>query len=218
MLQEFLHILCNFNFEEMNIDPKAPDKPDRDRFVLSKGHVAPALYGALAPDLSFLNLTVTKKRIYSVILLWQLCRKCHTHCNRDTLSQRNFHVIDVDGHDFDALDAAFKEARETKGMPTAIIAKTVKGKDDPTAYDLQTLLLPRPVLPESHRHQEAYILGNPPIIAKTVKGKDVSFMENQASWHGAAPNDEQYETAMADFKFIHNGIWGTDIGYTSVNL
>ena len=69
----------------------------------------------------------------------------------------NFHVINIDGHNFDEIDAAFKEARETKGQPTAI-------------------------------------------IAKTVKGKDVSFMENQASWHGAAPNDEQYATAMADLE------------------
>ncbi len=71
----------------------------------------------------------------------------------------NFHVINVDGHDFDALDAAFKEARATKGRPTAI-------------------------------------------IAKTIKGKDVSFMENQASWHGAAPNEEQYAVAMADLEKV----------------
>ena len=71
----------------------------------------------------------------------------------------NFHVINIDGHDFDEIAAAFKEARETKGRPTAI-------------------------------------------IAKTVKGKGVSFMENQASWHGAAPNDEQYEVAMADLEKV----------------
>ena len=71
----------------------------------------------------------------------------------------NFHVINIDGHDFDQIDAAFKEARETKGQPTAI-------------------------------------------IAKTVKGKGVSFMENQASWHGSAPNDEQYEIAMADLEKV----------------
>ena len=69
----------------------------------------------------------------------------------------NFHVINVDGHDFDALDAAFKEARETKGQPTAI-------------------------------------------IAKTIKGKNVSFMENQASWHGSAPNAEQYAVAMEELE------------------
>ena len=71
----------------------------------------------------------------------------------------NFHVINVDGHDFDALDAAFKEARETKGQPTAI-------------------------------------------IAKTIKGKNVSFKVNQASWHGSAPNAEQYAVAMADLEKV----------------
>ena len=70
----------------------------------------------------------------------------------------NFHVINVaDGNDFDQLDAAFQEARETKGMPTAI-------------------------------------------IMKTVKGKGVSFMENSAGWHGKAPNDAEYEIAMADLE------------------
>ena len=69
----------------------------------------------------------------------------------------NFHVITIDGNDFDQIRAAFKEARETKGMPTAI-------------------------------------------IAKTVKGKGVSFMENVCDWHGKAPNDEQYEVAMADLE------------------
>ena len=67
------------------------------------------------------------------------------------------HVIEIDGHDFDAIEAAFNEAKATKGMPTAI-------------------------------------------IAKTIKGKGVSFMENQASWHGAAPNDEQYAVAMEDLE------------------
>ena len=71
----------------------------------------------------------------------------------------NFHVINIDGHDFEQIAAALKEARETKGQPTAI-------------------------------------------IAKTVKGKDVSFMENQASWHGTAPNDEQFAIAMADLEKV----------------
>lgn len=71
----------------------------------------------------------------------------------------NFHVINIDGNDFDQIDAAFKEARTVKGQPTAI-------------------------------------------IAKTVKGKGVSYMENQASWHGAAPNDEQYEVAMKDLEKV----------------
>ena len=69
----------------------------------------------------------------------------------------NFEVINVDAHDFDALADAFAKARSTKGKPTAI-------------------------------------------IAKSVKGKGVSFMENQASWHGSAPNDEQYQTAMEELE------------------
>ena len=71
----------------------------------------------------------------------------------------NFHVINIDGNDFDQIDAAFKEAKTVKGCPTAI-------------------------------------------IAKTIKGKDVSFMENQAGWHGKAPNDEKYAVAMADLEKV----------------
>ena len=69
----------------------------------------------------------------------------------------NFHVINIDGNDFDQIDAAFKEAKTVKGQPTAI-------------------------------------------IAKTVKGKGVSFMENQVGWHGKAPNDEEYKIAMEEFE------------------
>ena len=71
----------------------------------------------------------------------------------------NFHVINIDGNDFDQIDAAFKEAKTVKGCPTAI-------------------------------------------IATTIKGKDVSFMENQAGWHGKAPNDEEYAVAMADLEKV----------------
>lgn len=67
----------------------------------------------------------------------------------------NFNVISIDGNDFDEIDTAFKKARETKGRPTAI-------------------------------------------LARTIKGKGVSFMENKASWHGTAPNEEQYLMAMEE--------------------
>ncbi|MDE7131092.1 MAG: transketolase [Lachnospiraceae bacterium] len=79
----------------------------------------------------------------------------------------NFHVINIDGNDFDQIDAAFKEARATKGMPTAI-------------------------------------------ICKTVKGKGVSFMENNAGWHGKAPNDEEYATAIADLEKIGEELGGAN--------
>ena len=70
-----------------------------------------------------------------------------------------FHTIEIDGHDFDQIEKAFNEAKETKGKPTAI-------------------------------------------IAKTIKGKDVSFMADNVNWHGAAPNDEQYKVAAADLEKV----------------
>ena len=78
----------------------------------------------------------------------------------DKFKAFNFHVIDLkDGNDMDQIAAAFAEAKATKGMPTAI-------------------------------------------IAHTVKGKGVSFMENQVGWHGKAPNDEEYSIAMADLEKV----------------
>lgn len=71
----------------------------------------------------------------------------------------NFHVINIDAHNFDEIRAAMKEARETKGMPTAI-------------------------------------------VMKSIKGKGVSFMENNAGWHGKAPSDEEFAVAMADLEKI----------------
>jgi transketolase len=228
-------------FEEMNIDPKDPKKEDRDRFVLSKGHCAPALYSVLAHRGYFPveELTTLRKlgshlqghpcmqhtpgvdmssgslgqgisvaagmalsaklsndsyRVYTLLgdgeiaegQVWeaamfaghkkldnfvvivdnnglQIDGKVEDVCNPYPIDKKfeafNFHVINIDAHDFDQIRAAFAEARQTKGMPTAI-------------------------------------------IMKSVKGKGVSFMENQAGWHGKAPNDEQYETAMKDLEKV----------------
>ena len=77
----------------------------------------------------------------------------------DKLEAFGFKVVAIDGHDFDQIEAALNTARQTKGQPTAI-------------------------------------------VMKTVKGKDVSFMENQAGWHGKAPNDAEYEQAMSELKAI----------------
>ena len=226
-------------FEEMNVDPANPKWEDRDRFVLSKGHVAPGLYSTLAekgyfpkedlktlrhtgsylqghPDMKHIpgvdmssgslgqgisaavgmalsaKLTNDDYRVYTLLgdgeiqegqiweaAMWAGHRKldnlvvivdnnnlqidgsvedvCSPYPIDKKFEAFNFHVINIDGNDFDQIRAAFKEARETKGMPTAI-------------------------------------------IAKTVKGKGVSFMENAAGWHGKAPNDEEYEIAMADLE------------------
>ena len=224
-------------FEEMNIDPKNPKWEERDRFVLSKGHVAPGLYSALAergffpkedlttlrhtgsylqghPDMKHIpgvdmssgslgqGLSVAAGmaaagkmdgkdyRVYALTgdveiqegqiweaAMWagfkQLDNLCvivdnnnlqidgtvEEVCSPYPIDRKfeafNFHVINVNGNDFDELRTAFEEARRTKGMPTAIIAKTVKG------------------------------LG-------------VSYMENVADWHGKAPNDEEFGRAMEE--------------------
>ncbi len=234
-------IMTYLYFEEMNIDPKDPKKADRDRFVLSKGHIAPALYSTLAnrgyfpvedlktlrhvgsylqghPDMKHIpgvdmssgslgqgisaavGMALSAKmdgasyRVYAMLgdgeiqegQVWEAsmfagARKldnlvvivdnnglqidgniedvCSPYPIADKFKAFNFNVIEIDAHDFEQIDAAFQKAKECKGMPTAI-------------------------------------------IAKSVKGKGVSFMENQASWHGSAPNDEQYEQALADLEKI----------------
>lgn len=228
-------------YKEMNIDPEQPLKDDRDRFVLSKGHVAPGYYSTLAhrgffpvedlktlrhtgsylqghPDRKHIpgvdmssgslgqgisaavGMAIAGKmdnadyRVYTLLgdgeiqegQVWEASmmagfRKldnlvvivdnnnlqidgaidevCSPYPIDKKFEAFNFHVINIDGNDFDQIDAAFKEARATKGMPTAI-------------------------------------------IAHTVKGKGVSFMENQVGWHGTAPNDEQYAVAMEDLKKV----------------
>lgn len=89
---------------------------------------------------------------------------CSPYPIGDKFKAFNFHVIeDVDAHDFDAIKAAFDEARATKGQPTAI-------------------------------------------VFKSVKGKGVSFMENNAGWHGKAPNDEEYAIAMSDLEKVGEAI------------
>ena len=228
-------------FEEMNIDPQNPDKPDRDRFVLSKGHTAPGLYSTLAhrgffpvedlktlrhvgsylqghPDRKHIpgvdmssgslgqgisaaagmalsaKLSNEDYRVYTLLgdgeiqegQVWeaamfagarkldnlvvivdnnglQIDGNIEDICSPYPIDKKfeafNFNVINVDAHDYEALKQAFDAAKECKGMPTAI-------------------------------------------IAKSIKGKDVSFMENQAAWHGAAPNDELYKVAMADLEKV----------------
>ena len=230
-------IVAYLYFKEMNIRPEDPRWADRDRFVLSKGHTAPALYAALAlkgffpraelaklrqvesflqghPDMKIipgvdmstgslglgisaacgmaLAAKVDKKkyRVYTIVgdgeseegQVWEAAMFA-AHYKLDNLcvildwnglqidgpvaevmnptphdtkfEAFGFHVISVDAHDLEALEKAFEEAKTVKGKPTAI-------------------------------------------IAKSVKGKGVSYMENQVGWHGSAPKDEQYEQAVAE--------------------
>lgn len=227
-------------FEELNVDPANPDKADRDRFVLSKGHTAPGLYSALAykgffpvKDLETLRhlgsylqghpnmhipgvdmasgslgqgisaavgmalgakLDDKDFRVYTLLgdgeieegQVWEaamfagfrkldnLCvivdnnglqidgpidQVCSPYPIDKKFEAFNFHVINIDAHDFDQIRAAFNEAKATKGQPTAI-------------------------------------------IMHSTKGKGVSFMEGSVDWHGKAPNDDEYAIAMADLAKI----------------
>lgn len=232
-------ILTVLYFYQMNINPKTQNAKERDRFVLSKGHAAPALYSALAnrgffdknelanlrkldsmlqghPDmkkipgvdmstgslgqgLSVANgMAMTSKlnkegyRVYCLLgdgeiqegQIWEAAMTS-AHYKLDNLcvivdnnnlqidgsvdnvmspypidekfKSFGFEVINIDGHDYDEIIKAFNVARQIKGRPTAI-------------------------------------------IAKTVKGKGVSFMENQVGWHGKAPNEEQYLEAIKELE------------------
>lgn len=231
----FTYLYC----EELNVDPKNPKDPDRDRFVLSKGHTTPGLYsimalrgffpvedlktfrhlgshlqghpcmqkvpgidmstGSLGQGISAavgmaLAAKVSGKdyRTYTLLgdgeiqegQVWEAAmfagaRKldnlviivdnnglqidgniadvCSPYPIDEKFKAFNFNVINIDGHDFGQMADAFAKARNTKGCPTAI-------------------------------------------IMKTVKGKGVSFMENEAGWHGKAPNDEEYKIAMEELE------------------
>ena len=228
-------------YEEMNVDPKNPKDPNRDRFVLSKGHAAPVLYGVLAekgylPKKDLVTLRKTNSylqghpdmkhtpgvdmsagslgqgvstavgmalagkmddsdyRVYTMLgdgeieegQVWEAAmfaghRKldnlvvivdnnnlqidgtveevCSPYPIDKKFEAFNFNVQVINGHDFDEIRKALDNAKTTKGMPTAI-------------------------------------------IMNTVKGKGVSFMENAVNWHGAAPNDEQYKQAMEDLEKV----------------
>jgi len=234
-----MDVLTALYFNEMNVDPQDSKNPDRDRFVMSKGHCSPAVYPVLAlrgffpveelkmfrridghmsghvemkhvngVDMSTGSLgqgisvavgmalagKVQNKdyRVYSILgdgevaegQVWEafmsaakykldnLCaivdvnglqidgRTCDvmpTEPLDEKFAAFGAHVIKIDGHDFEAIQAAFAEAKTVKGKPTVI-------------------------------------------LAKTVKGKGVSFMENNAGWHGKAPNAEQYATAKAELE------------------
>ena len=234
-------IMAYLYFEEMKIDPKDPKAPARDRFVLSKGHTAPALYATLAergfipaediktlrkttsylqghPDMKGTpgvdmttgslglgfsaacgmalsgKVTSAPYRVYAMlgdgeseegqvweaamfaahykldnlvaVLDWNglqidgpIVEVMNPTPHDEKLRAFGWHVISIDAHDFDAIEAAFAEARTVVGKPTVI-------------------------------------------IAKSVKGKGVSYMENKCEWHGQAPKEDLYKVAIADLEKI----------------
>lgn len=238
-------IMAYLYFEEMRVDPKNPKDPDRDRFVLSKGHTAPALYAALAergffpkddiktlrktasylqghPDMKGVpgvdmstgslgqgistacgmalsgKLSGKDYRVYAIIgdgesqegQVWEAAMFA-AHYKLDNLTvvldlnglqidgpitevmnptphdekflAFGWNVITIDAHDFNEIDSAFKQARQAKGKPTVI-------------------------------------------IAKSVKGKGVSYMENACEWHGQAPKEDLYKQAVAELTAIADSL------------
>lgn len=229
-------------FEEMNIDPKDPKKPDRDRFVLSKGHTAPGLYAALAnrgyfPVEDLLTLRHIGSHLQghpciqhtpgvdassgslgqgiSVAVGMALSAKLSKEDYRvytllgdgeiqegqvwEAAMFAGFHKLDnlvliVDNNGLQ-IDGKIEDVCSPYPIDEKFRAFNFHVIDVADGNDMEQL---RQAFAEARSTK-----GMPTaIIAHTVKGKGVSFMEDQAGWHGKAPNDEEYQIAMADLERI----------------
>ena len=224
-------------FKELNIDPKDPQKADRDRFVLSKGHCAPGLYAVLAqrgyfaeselqklrhigamlqghPDMkrtpgvdmssgslgqgisAAVGMAVAGKmdnkdyRVYTLLgdgeseegQVWEACMFAGHHKLDNLCVIVDFNGLQIDGP---VSQVGGPEPFDTKFEAFGFDVTTINGH----CFD---------EIEAAFAHART-VKGKPcAIIAKTVKGKGVSYMENQVGWHGTAPNAEQYEIAMKE--------------------
>ena len=229
-------ILTYLYFEEMNIDPKDPKKADRDRFVLSKGHIAPALYSTLAhrgyfpvEDLttlrhvgSYLQGHPDMKHIPGVDMssgsLGQGISAAVGMALSAKLSNESYRVYTLLGdgeiQEGQVWEAAMFAGNKGLSNLTAFvdynnlqIDGTIEEVNSAAPIDKKFEAFGWHVITiDGHNFEEienalkeAETVDKPvAIIAKTVKGKGVSFMENAVGWHGSAPNDEQYEQAMTE--------------------
>lgn len=229
-------ILTYLYFKAMNIDPKDPKNPNRDRFVLSKGHAAPALYSVLANRGYFGTELLKTLRQPGSILQGHPDMKHIPGVDMSSgslgqgisaavgmaLSAKHF------GNDFKVYAVLGDGELEEGQVWEAAMFAGAKGLSNLTAFvdynnlqidgDLSAVNSPAPIdkkfeafnwhtiVIDGHSFEqieaalaEAHSVDGPvAIIAKTVKGKGVSFMENAVGWHGSPPNDEQYEQAMAE--------------------
>ncbi len=232
-------ILAYLYMSEMNIDPKNPTDPNRDRFVLSKGHAAPGLYGALAErgfipkeDIttlrkaeSYLQGHPDMKGIPGVDMsTGSLGQGISAACGialAGKLDNKDYRVYTILGDG---------ECEEGQVWEAAMFAAHYK-LDNLTAFldfnglqidgDVRKVMNPTPfdkkfeafnwnvIIIDGHDFEQIAnaieaakaCKGKPTmIIANTIKGKGVSYMENQAGWHGNAPSDEQYEIAKAELE------------------
>lgn len=232
-------IMTYLYFEEMNVDPKNPKMADRDRFVLSKGHVAPALYSVLAhkgyfpvEDLvtlrhtgSYLQGHPDMKHIPGVDMsagsLGQGLSCAVGMAQAGKMDDKDYQVYAMCG-DGEIQEGQIWEAAMWAGAHhldnlTVIVDNnnlqidgTVEEVCSPypidkkfEAFNFHVINIDGNDMEEiRNAFAEAKKVKGMPvaIIAKTTKGKGVSFMENQVGWHGKAPNDEQYEQAMEELK------------------
>ena len=231
-------ILTYLYFAKMNIDPKNPKMENRDRFVLSKGHAAPALYSVLANrgyfDTELLN---TLRKIGSILQgLPDMKHIPGVDMSTGSLGQGISAAVGMAlsakhfGNDFKVYTVLGDGELEEGQVWEAAMFAANKGLSNLIAFvDYNNLQIDgsieevnsaapidkkfeafnwHTIVIDGHDFDqieaalnEAESVDKPvAIIAKTVKGKGVSFMENQVGWHGSAPNDEQYEQAMAELK------------------
>lgn len=231
-------ILTYLYFKKMKVDPKNPDMPERDRFVLSKGHAAPALYSVLAQrgffdEKELLNLRQIGsmlqghpdlKKIPGVDMSTGSLGQGVSAAVGMALSAKHF------GDDFKVYSilgdgeieegqvweaAMFAANRKLDNLVLFIdnnnlqIDGTVEEVNSPypidkkfEAFGFEVMCINGNDFDEIEAALEKADKADKPvaIIAKTVKGKGVSYMENAVNWHGAAPNDELYEQAMAELR------------------
>ena len=232
-------IITYLYFEEMNVDPKNPKMADRDRFVLSKGHVAPALYSALAhrgffpvEDLitlrhtgSYLQGHPDMKHIPGVDMssgsLGQGLSCAVGMAEAGKLDKKDYRVYAVCG-DGEIQEGQIWEAAMWAGAHhldnlTVVVDNnnlqidgTIEEVCSPypidkkfEAFNFHVINIGGNNMEEIRRaFEEARTIKEQPtaIIAKTIKGKGVSFMENQVGWHGKAPNDAEYAAAIEELK------------------
>lgn len=232
-----MDIITALYFEEMNIDPENPHDPQRDRFVLSKGHAAPALYsvlaergyfpkedvltlrklgspfqghpnmnkvpgvdmstGSLGQGLSASNgmalaakLDGRKTRVYTLMgdgeiqegMVWEAAMTAAHYKLDNVTAFLDWNGLQIDGKNEDVMTITPID-KKFEGFGWNVLK--IDGHDMEQIVD---------AVEKAKACKERPTI----IIAKTVKGKGVSFMENEAGWHGKAPNDEQYEQAMKE--------------------
>ncbi len=232
-------VMTYLYFEKMNIDPKNPKMPNRDRFVLSKGHAAPVLYSVLANRGYFDVETLKTLRHVGSILQGHPDMKHIPGVDMSSgslgqgisaavgmaLSSKHFGdnfkvytvVGDGESEEGQVWEAAMFAAAKKLDNLTAVfdvnglqIDGSVEEVNSPLPLDTKLEAFGwNVVVIDGHDFNEiekAFEIadnttGKPTaIVMKTVKGKGVSYMENQVSWHGSAPNDEKYEIAMGELK------------------